>query len=72
MYLGGEEMKRYWLIEIRAEKGLTQGEAAELCGMKQSQYSRYEVGQSKPTPINQFKIAESLGFDMKLWHENEK
>jgi transcriptional regulator with XRE-family HTH domain len=37
-----------WLREIRAERGLTQAEVAEILQINQGTYSRYERGAGEP------------------------
>jgi len=48
------------LKELRKERGLSQGELAELSGLNLNDVSRYERGAVSPTLENFVKIAESL------------
>lgn len=46
--------------EARAEKGLTQLELANLCGISISAVQMYEIGQRVPRDSVKVKIAEAL------------
>ena len=37
------------LKELRKEKGFTQQEVADICGVKQTVYAKWEIGVNKPT-----------------------
>ncbi|NBK00664.1 XRE family transcriptional regulator [bacterium 1xD8-48] len=52
----GENIKR-----IRKEKGLTQKQLGELCGMNEVQIRRYELGGANPKFETVAKIAKALG-----------
>ena len=63
---------REWLKEIRKKKGLTQYEAAEICGISQSYFGAVEVG-SRNVPVHTAKkIASVFGFDWQRFYEDEK
>lgn len=63
---------RKWLKEIRASKGITQSEAAVICGISQSYYAAVEVDtRNVPVPTAK-KIAAALGFDWQRFYEDEK
>ena len=49
--------------ELRIERGLTQKELADRCGMADSAIRKYESGKVVPKYDNLFKIAEALGVD---------
>lgn len=40
---------RYWLIELRREKGLTQKQVADLLGLSRAYYTQIETGQRNMT-----------------------
>lgn len=46
---------------IRREKGLTQEQLAERCGLSQQYLSGLERGQRNPTIVTVYEIAMSLG-----------
>lgn len=48
------------IAERRAAKNLKQGDLARLTGISQSQISRYEAGDSVPTPDNLNALAQVL------------
>lgn len=52
------------IADIRKEKGLTQKELAQKCGIQQSNISRLEKGQYNPSIVLLESIAEAL--DKKL------
>lgn len=54
------------LIMIRKEKGLTQTELAEMCGLKQAMIARLESGKSIPTITTLIKIAAALDYTLDL------
>ena len=64
---------RDWLKNIRLEKGLTQQQVAEQVGISTNYYSYIENGQRcEPSKNNtEMKIAETLGFDWKLFFEDD-
>lgn len=64
-------MKRYWLIQIRKQKGLTQKELALKVGLTRQMISAIEQGiGTKPSTAQ--KIAAVLGFDWTRFYEPEK
>lgn len=50
---------------IRTEKGLTQKELGERCGMVDSAIRRYESGRGNPTQKTLIKIAKALGVHLR-------
>lgn len=54
------------LKSLRMERGLTQEEAARMCGMEYKYYQRYETFQPRDMRMSTMeKIAK--GFDIPLW-----
>ena len=49
------------LTKLRDEKGATQEEVAEACGMSRVTLARYENGTRKPIPKNLSRLAEYYG-----------
>jgi len=64
-------LDREWLVKLREKKGATQITLAEIVGITQQQYSFIEKGQRSPSPKTAQKIAETLGFDWKLFFEDD-
>lgn len=62
------DKKRNWLRVARAELGLTQEEAADLCGISRQSYSAYENGRQNPHATTAKRVAEKMGFEVSLWH----
>lgn len=58
---------RHWLVQIRKAKGLTQQEAAKLCGISRSYYSGIECGTRNGSGKSAKAIADAFGFDMSLF-----
>lgn len=54
------------LISLRAATGLTQGEFAELVGMKQSQLARIESGKQIPKLDTLAKLAAGAGYNIEV------
>ncbi len=52
--------RRERLREARENKGLTQRELAQLCGITEFQVSRYETGKSEPTANSLELVAQHL------------
>lgn len=46
---------------IRKEKGLTQEQLAERCGLSQQYLSKLERGRRNPTIVTLYEIANALG-----------
>jgi transcriptional regulator with XRE-family HTH domain len=46
--------------ELRKEKGISQTEFAELCGLTQTSLSQIETGTKRPNPKNLSKICKNL------------
>lgn len=57
----GENIKR-----IRTERGLTQKQLGDLCGMADSAIRRYELGKANPKMETLYKIATGLGVSIIL------
>ena len=55
----GENIRR-----LRKEKGLTQKELGNLCGMYESQIRKYELGKANPKKETLYKIADALKVDV--------
>lgn len=65
-------MRRNWLVFKRLECGHTQISLAKKIGVSNETISRIERGDKKPSLKTAFKIANELGFDVKLFNkENE-
>lgn len=47
--------------KIRLEKGLTQKQVADACGMVDATYRTYELGKANPKPATVARIAKALG-----------
>ena len=54
------------LKEIRKSCGYTQTELANILGIKQQQYSRYESGTNKITLDMYLKILDVCGYEIEL------
>ena len=63
---------REWLIQIREEKGMTQGAVANAAGIAQPSYFEIEKGISTPRPETAMKIAAVLGFPWTRFYEDEE
>jgi transcriptional regulator with XRE-family HTH domain len=66
IFFKGEKMTfGEYLKESRIEKGLTQKQAAKLCGMPETQYQGYEQGRyTKPGFETMVKLAHGIGFSL--------
>lgn len=52
----------------RIQAGYTQKELAEIIGVEQAHYSRWETGVHEPISVYKEKIAEALGCNVeRLW-----
>jgi len=54
----GEQIKK-----IRIQKGLTQKQVADACGMADSAIRKYESGIMRPKPLTVSRIAKALGVE---------
>lgn len=54
------------IVRLRMEKGITQKQLANICGMQQSNISRLEKGIYNPSVQLLTKIAEALGKAIKI------
>ena len=52
------------LIALRKERGWSQQELSEACGLTQSVVARIECKKSSPTIITLYKIVSALGADL--------
>jgi transcriptional regulator with XRE-family HTH domain len=57
--------------KIRTEKNLTQYDLAVLCGLEKANMSRLESGQSNPTVLTLFKIAEALNVSLEEFFKKD-
>lgn len=62
---------RYWLIDLRKDKNLTQKQLAEMAGISRSYYSEIEVGVKNPSGNTAKRIADILKFDMGLFFKDQ-
>ena len=53
---------RSWLIALREERGMTQGQVAAAVGIAQPSYFAIEKGISTPKPETAQRIGAELGF----------
>lgn len=49
------------IIDARNERGITQGQLADITGVSQANISKFETGNSKPNILTLKKIADGLG-----------
>jgi ribosome-binding protein aMBF1 (putative translation factor) len=54
------------LIQKRLQKGVTQGQLAEMIGTKQTAISRFESGAYNPTVGFLYKVADALDVKLKV------
>lgn len=60
------------VAKLRQNRGLTQRELAEKCGVSRALISLIEIGSVRPYPKIRHKIAEALGvLPVDLWPELE-
>ena len=62
---------RSWLIALREEKNMTQGQVANAVGLAQPSYFEFEKGISTPRPETAMKIAAVLGFPWTRFYEED-
>lgn len=60
---------RGWLIALREEKGMTQGQVAAAAGIAQPSYYEIEKGISNPRPETAMRIAAVLSFPWTKFYE---
>lgn len=62
-----------WLLEVRNNEGMTQAEVAEKSGISRAYYTQIELGErGRKLPVaTAKKIAAVLGFDWRLFYENQ-
>lgn len=63
-YADAQARLRENLRRIRGERGWTQAEAAERCGMKFQHLSQLESGRSNVTLVTLCRVARGLGVDI--------
>jgi transcriptional regulator with XRE-family HTH domain len=68
---GSDAKVRGWLIDLREQKGMTQGQVAAAAGISQPSYFAIEKGISFPKPETAKKLAAVLGFDLARFYEDE-
>jgi len=54
------------IVRLRMEKGITQKQLADVCGIQQSNISRLEKGLYNPSVQLLYKIAEAFGKTIKI------
>lgn len=62
---------RIWIIELRKKKGLTQKEIATECGISRQYYGLIESGERNVPVKTAKKIAKVLGFDWKIFFDDQ-
>lgn len=60
---------RKWMREIRATKGMTQQNVADIAGISPSSYADIERGFRNPSPKRAKVIGQALGVDWTLFFE---
>lgn len=60
------------IIEAREKKGLTQGELAQICGVKQPFIARLEKGVPDPRVTTLLKVLKPLGYTLAIVPDNKK
>lgn len=60
--------RRYWLIELRDNAGLTQKSLCELIEIDRANYNKIENGKRDPRPEVALKIARALNFNMEKFY----
>lgn len=63
---------RDWLRSIRKIKGLSEKQAASMCGISQPMYHFIETGEKNPSVNTARAIARALGFDWVLFFPENK
>lgn len=69
---GAEGKVRRWLIDLRDEKEMTQGQVAAAAGIAQPSYFEIEKGISNPKPETAMKIGAALGFSWTRFYEDNQ
>ena len=69
---GAGEKVRRWLIDLRDEKGMTQGQVAAAAGIAQPSYYEIEKGISNPKPETAKKIGATLAFPWTRFYEEDQ
>lgn len=64
-------MERHWLVDIREDRGLTQEQVSELCGIKRPYYTMIETGKRRPSVDVAKKIASALSFEWTLFFASD-
>jgi len=63
---------RYWLLQFRKARKLTQVQVANLARISRSYYADIERGRRDPSGRAAKRIADALGFDMNLFFADER
>lgn len=66
------KQKRMWLRNIRELQKMSMNDVAKKVDITQQFYWYIEMGQRRPSPELAKKIANLLGFDWKLFYENNQ
>jgi len=61
---------REWLVRIREERKMSQGDVAEQSGIVQQSYQQIESGKNRPRIETARRIAKTLGFDWTRFYED--
>lgn len=61
---------RFWLKEMRDNRGFTHEEVAKLSGISRSHYTHIEQGNKTPSVEVAKKIAKTLKFEWVIFFEN--
>jgi putative transcriptional regulator len=59
------------LVDYRKESGMSQQELADIVGISRNYISEIENGVKRPSGPVALRLAETLGFDMSIFFENE-
>lgn len=62
--------KRYWLIEYRTKKNLSQLKVAEMAKITQQMYNYIENNERNPSVATAKKIADTLNFSWTKFYED--
>lgn len=65
-------MSRHFMFQLRMDKGMSQQELAERCGVSNKTISNIETGRRSPSGKLALKLATVLGCNMSLFFEKEE
>ena len=68
---GAAAKVRKWLIDLREERGMTQGAVAAAAGIAQPSYFEIEKGISRPKPETAQRIGAALGFSWTKFYDED-